>query len=291
MKADLIQDNVKSKLERLTFLPFEKRRIELFVQREDLLHPEISGNKWRKLKYNLKEALSQNKAILTFGGAYSNHIAATAAAGKEYGVETIGVIRGDELNENSNSTLIKAVENGMELHFVSREEYRRRNDSEYLASLELKFDSPFIIPEGGANLQGVNGCKEILNEHFDLCFVAAGTGSTAAGIILSQMSKSVKVISSLKGDFLEKEIKKWLDKDYDWELLTDYHFGGYAKYPDALKHFQTEFESSHQLLLDPVYTAKMFYGAFDYLENHQELANIKVVLVHTGGLQGRQKVF
>lgn len=287
MKFHLINDNVKSKLERLTFLPFEERGIELFVQREDLLHPEISGNKWRKLKYNLKEALSENKTILTFGGAFSNHIAATAAAGKDYGVKTIGIIRGDELNEESNATLKKASENGMKLHFVSREEYRKRNDPEYLQDLSNRFNEVFVIPEGGANRLGLKGCTEILNDSFDLCFVAAGTGSTAAGIIHSEKAKTVKVVSSLKGDFLRKDINSWLGKDYDWELLTDYHFGGYAKYPEDLKKFHEEFETKHNLLLDPVYTSKMFYGAFDYLEKHKNIKNIKVVLVHTGGLQGR----
>lgn len=285
MKYHLINDSVKSKLERLTFLPFEKRGIEVYVQREDLIHPEISGNKWRKLKYNLKDAIAQNKSILTFGGAYSNHIAATAAAGRECGVKTIGIIRGDELNKDSNATLKLAQKNGMDLVFVDRSTYRMKDDEDYLKSLSDDYPNAIIVPEGGSNSHGVKGCEEILNESFDLCFVAAGTGSTSAGIINSQKAKEVKVVSALKGDFLKNEIAKWTDFK-NWELLSDYHFGGYAKYPEELKAFQESFEKEHGLLLDPVYTAKLFYGMIDYLSksNHN---NCKVVVVHTGGLQGR----
>lgn len=286
MKAHLINDMVKSKLERLTFFPYKERGIELFVQREDLLHQYISGNKWRKLKYNLKYAIENNLSVLTFGGAFSNHIAATAAAGKEYGVKTIGIIRGDELNEESNATLRKAKDDGMKLVFVSREDYRKRCDKEFLDELKITYPNTFIVPEGGANHYGVKGCEEILNQSFDYCFVAAGTGSTAAGIINSQKANHTLVVSSLKGDFLKKEISIWTDFK-NWGLLTDYHFGGYAKYPVELKDFQYQFEHDHDLLLDPIYTAKMFYGAFDYLTKNPQIKNCKVVLVHTGGLQGR----
>lgn len=286
MNYHLINDIVKSKLERLAFLPFEKKGIEIYVQREDQIHPEISGNKWRKLKYNLKEAIDQEKSILTFGGAYSNHIAATAAAGKAYGVKTIGIIRGDELNMDSNATLRLAHENEMELYFVDRTTYRLREEDAYLKALSEKYPEALIVPEGGSNELGIKGCVEILNEDFDLCFVAAGTGSTSAGIIRSGKANEVKVVSSLKGDFLKDEIAKWTSGFNNWELLTDYHFGGYARYPEELKAFQESFEKEHDLLLDPVYTAKLFYGMIDYLSK-SELKNCKVVVVHTGGLQGR----
>ena len=172
---------------------FEKQNIEVWLKREDLLHPEVSGNKFRKLKYNVLEAKKLQKSqILTFGGAFSNHIAATAAAGKLYGIPTIGVIRGEELGIDlqqtlqSNPTLKFSSDSGMKFHFVSRENYRRKNDPKFIESLHAEFGDFYLVPEGGTNQLAIAGCEEILSEEdkeFDIICVSAGTGGTASGLI------------------------------------------------------------------------------------------------------------
>ncbi|MEG0852159.1 MAG: pyridoxal-phosphate dependent enzyme, partial [Flavobacterium sp.] len=209
--------------------------IEVYVKREDVLHSEISGNKFRKLKYNLTEAKTLGfTKLLTFGGAYSNHIAAVAAAGKEFGFETIGVIRGEELQEKylENHTLKKASENGMQFEFVTRTKYRDKNNAVFLDQLKNKFGDFYLIPEGGTNNLAVKGCKEILTDDdklFDFICCAVGTGGTISGIINS-LKPHQKAIGfpALKGDFLTEDIQKYAENS-QWNLVTDYHFGGYAK--------------------------------------------------------------
>ena len=280
-----ILDEVHSDLVALKNHPFLSRGIKIFVQREDEIHPEISGNKWRKLKYNIKQAKEEGKGIITFGGAFSNHIAATAAAGREYNVQTIGMIRGDELNKDSNDTLKKAHSDGMTLVFVGREEYKKRYEEEYLIELQEKYDDYVLVPEGGANSLGAKGCEEILQEEFDYVFCACGTASTIAGLINSKKSKNFIGVSALKGAFHKNEIPKWTNET-NWEIQTNYHFGGYGKVDQELIDFIREFWKEHQILLDPIYTGKTFFAAFDYLAKNTDLENIKVNLIHTGGLQG-----
>jgi 1-aminocyclopropane-1-carboxylate deaminase len=280
---------------------FEKKNITVLVKRDDLIHPVISGNKWRKLKFNV-EKFKEGKydKLLTFGGAYSNHIAATARAGKELGVETIGIIRGDELNADSNETLKQAHEDGMELFFTSRQEYALRDEKYYYEELRRRHGNIWIVPEGGANYYGVLGCQEIISEiheDYDFIFTAAGTGTTAAGLLLT--GANVVCISALKrGSFLKDNIAQHLMKfgltikDYETELdlQLDYHFGGYAKYDDRLINFMNDFEASQGISLDQVYTAKMMFALYKLVSDDYFPQGSTIVALHTGGLQGRRSV-
>jgi 1-aminocyclopropane-1-carboxylate deaminase len=274
----------------------EENGISVYLKREDLLHPEVSGNKFRKLKYNIQEAISQkHQTILTFGGAYSNHIAATAAAGKLYGLKTIGVIRGEELVEDlektlqENPTLKFAASCGMELEFISRTEYREKDSEETTQRLQKKFGEFYLVPEGGTNALAIKGCEEILakeDELFDVVCCPVGTGGTISGIINSS-SRHQKILGfpALKGDFLVSEVKKRTEKK-NWELTIDYHFGGYAKVNSELINFINNFRLRYGIALDPVYTGKMMYGIFDLIGKKYFPENTRILAVHTGGLQG-----
>ena len=277
-------------------LIFETEKASLYLKREDLLHPEISGNKYRKLKYNLLEARKQKKEqILTFGGAFSNHIAATAAAGREFGFKSIGVIRGEELGQDlqktlqENTTLSFAASCGMEFDFVSREAYRQKNSEGFLENLRNKYGDFYLIPEGGTNALAIKGCEEILSEEdggFDVICCAVGTGGTISGLInSSEEHQKVLGFPALKGDFLHEEILNYTSK-FNWELILDYHFGGYAKVNHELIEFLNTFKRDYGIQLDPVYTGKMMYGIFDLLRNGYFLKNTRILAVHTGGLQG-----
>nr|WP_315158133.1 pyridoxal-phosphate dependent enzyme [uncultured Flavobacterium sp.] len=268
--------------------------ISLEIKREDLLHPFISGNKFRKMKYNLLQAKAENQhALLTFGGAYSNHIAAVAYAGKEQGFKTIGVIRGDELGDKilENPTLSFAQECGMQFEFVTREAYRFKTQPDFITKLLVKFGSFYLVPEGGTNEYAIKGCEEILTEEdsvFDFVCCAVGTGGTISGIINSALPhQKVLGFPALKGDFLKDEICKFATKK-NWELVTDYHFGGYGKVNEELIQFINQFYKQTQVPLDPVYTGKMFFGVIDLIQNNYFPDNSKILLIHTGGLQGIQ---
>lgn len=286
----MIEIQQKSINEQVVF--FKEKDIIVYVKREDRLHEEISGNKFRKLKYNLMEAQSLGyNTLLTFGGAYSNHIAAVAAAGKTYGFTTIGVIRGEELKDIflENPTLKKAAENGMNFKFVSRTEYRQKDQEYFIEELKKEYKDFYLIPEGGTNNLAVKGCEEILTEEdfiFDYICCAVGTGGTISGLInASSDSQIVLGFPALKGDFLEAEIKKYAKKD-NWSLVTDYHFGGYAKITPELKDFIHKFTLKYFIPLDPVYTAKVFYGIFDLIDKDRIKKGAKILVIHTGGLQG-----
>lgn len=265
--------------------------VSLSVKREDLLHPHISGNKFRKLKYNLIEAEKLGSgSILTFGGAFSNHISATAAAGREFGIRTIGVIRGDELlSERRNDTLLFAEACGMELHFISREAYARKSESEFIASLKNMFGDFYLLPEGGTNTLAVRGCEEILNDadaKFDYICCAVGTGGTIAGLANSA-KRHQKIIGfpALKGNFLEREIRLLTDST-NWSLCEKYHFGGYAKVDKSLVDFMNRFYKEHHILLDPIYTGKMLFGVMDLIKKGYFPPRATILAIHTGGLQG-----
>ena len=268
--------------------------ISLFIKREDLIHPFVSGNKYRKLKYNLQQAtLQKQTTLLTFGGAYSNHIAAVAFAGKQAGFKTIGIIRGEELatKVQDNPTLSFAQNCGMSFFFETRANYRNKNESYYLEDLQTKFGSFYLIPEGGTNEFAIRGCEEILtstDDFFDYICCAVGTGGTIAGIINST-KKHQKVIGfpALKGDFLKQEISRWAQKE-NWELNTDYHFGGYAKITPELVLFMNSFYEHTNILLDPVYTAKMMFGITDLIAQNYFPKGSKILAIHTGGIQGIQ---
>ncbi|MEL6926158.1 MAG: pyridoxal-phosphate dependent enzyme [Bacteroidota bacterium] len=278
--------------------------IELYVQREDLLHPELSGNKWRKLKYNLIAAKEQgHRQLLSFGGAYSNHIYALAAAGRHLDFQTIGIIRG-EADSRHNSTLQFAQDCGMRLHFVDRSVYRRKTDPLFLQQLRDQFGPFYLLPEGGSNALAVQGCSEIINERtpsfpFDVCCVAAGTGGTAAGILHAlQPTQRALVFSALKGDFLQKDIEQLLadfrqmhphstvSSPPNWQLITDYHFGGYAKFTPDLVRFINDFKANYGIPLEPIYTGKMLFGLFDLIAKDHFPKGTRILAIHTGGLQG-----
>ncbi|SFN70127.1 1-aminocyclopropane-1-carboxylate deaminase/D-cysteine desulfhydrase [Salegentibacter flavus] len=276
------------------------QNISLYLKREDLLHPEVSGNKFRKIKYNLKEALRQNKGtLLTFGGAFSNHITATAAAGKIAGIKTIGVIRGEELGEDllktldGNPSLKFAHSCGMRLHFISRKEYREKTTLVFQQKLREEFGDFYLLPEGGTNDLAVNGCKEILgpgDEEFNYICCAVGTGGTISGIInASGIHQLILGFPALKGDFLAEEIRKYSEKN-NWELILNYHFSGYAKVNSELINFINKFKKKYQIQLDPIYTGKLVFGIFDQIKRGKFPAGSKILAIHTGGLQGIEGV-
>ncbi|MEI7584774.1 pyridoxal-phosphate dependent enzyme [Runella sp.] len=273
---------------------FIERGITLYFKRDDLIHPYVSGNKWRKLKYNLFEAEKKGfTTLLTFGGAYSNHIAATAAAGQATGFDTIGIIRGDELRADANPTLRFASQCGMKLLFVSREEYR---DKEKLA--QLVGEGCYIIPEGGSNALAVQGVAEVvaeiqsqLNRPVDYLCTALGTGGTAAGLLSASEAK-VLVFPSLKikGEEAKQMILQHLSVlEIKAEIMTDYHFGGYGKVKDELWKFIEQFETQINIPLEQVYTGKMMFGIYDLVKKGFFKQGDILVALHTGGLQGKTK--
>jgi len=266
--------------------------ITLTVKREDLLHPHISGNKFRKLKYNIQQAKQEGKtALLTFGGAYSNHIAAAAAAGKEYGLATIGIIRGEELVNKigDNPTLSFAAACGMQLRFVTRDAYRQKAQPEFVEDLKGTFGDVYVLPEGGTNMLAIKGCEEILtpeDAQFTHICCAVGTGGTITGIINSAYpNQRVFGFPAVKGTGLSDDIAKFA-RNSNWQLVYDYHFGGYGKVTPELIAFMNDFFEKTAILLDPVYTAKLFFGVIDLSRKGWFPANANILLIHTGGLQG-----
>lgn len=285
-----------SKNQSITHSILDNARVILDIKREDQIHRDVSGNKFRKLKYNLIEAKKSGyTTILTFGGAYSNHIAATAAAGEIMGLQTIGIIRGDELAKDlektlsENDTLRFAHASGMHLKFISREQYKNKTSSAFLEQLKDEFDSCYIIPEGGTNDLAVKGCEEILtakDNTYDIICCAVGTGGTISGIINSTKAhQTVMGFPALKGDFLDKEIKKYTSKT-NWKLISEYHFGGYGKINQEGVEFMNGFNNQQHIALDPVYTVKMVFGIFDLAQKGVFKKNTRILAIHTGGLQG-----
>lgn len=266
--------------------------VQLAIKREDLIHPLISGNKFRKLKYNLIQAEAQGqKQLLTFGGAFSNHIAAVAALGKMQGLRTIGVIRGEELENqiDQNPTLRLARDSGMQFKFISREAYRHKNSNDFVAQLTLEFGDFYLLPEGGTNDLAVKGCQEILtptDAAFDFICCAVGTGGTISGLINSALPhQKVLGFPALKGDFLTEEIRKFATAE-NWELILDYHFGGYGKVSPELIHFINDFYLKTKIPLDPVYTGKLVFGVMDLIRKKYFPEGSKILMIHTGGMQG-----
>lgn len=266
--------------------------ITLHIKREDLIHPFISGNKFRKLKYNLLQAKGEKKSkLLTFGGAFSNHIAAVAYAGKENNFETIGIIRGEELASkiSENPTLTFAQNCGMKFEFVTREVYKIKATKTFIENLEERHGDFYLVPEGGTNSHAVKGCEEILTEEdYDFTHIccAIGTGGTISGLINSAKSNQ-KIIGfpALKGDFLSDDIRKFATNS-NWELQLDYHFGGYAKINEELIRFINDFYKQTNIPLDPVYTGKMMFGIVDLINEGYFPKRSKILAIHTGGLQG-----
>lgn len=275
----------------------------MLIKRDDLLHPPddlcFCGNKWRKLKYNLIQAKAAGyKQLLTFGGAYSNHIAAVASAGQLFGFSTIGIIRGEE-HLPLNPTLRHAKGQGMHIHYMSRSEFRKKQEPEVLKRLEEEFGIAYVLPEGGTNASALQGVEELVAElraqtvidARTSVVVSCGTGGTMAGIILGMAGQGqVLGFPALKGDFMEGEVRQLLASEgvswENWSIHRDYHFGGYAKHKPELVTFMADFAQQYGIKLDPIYTSKLFFGVLDLIEQGALEVGDKVIVVHTGGLQG-----
>lgn len=300
MKVEELFHTNRSVLEELEHPLFTNHNVRVIIKRDDLIDDLVSGNKWRKLKYNLLQMEALGKTgVLTFGGAFSNHLLATAAAAKRSEVSSVGIVRGDELNRDSNHTLRMCHDLGMELVFVSRSEYAQRNDQEYLSVLKTVHNDLYLIPEGGANFYGMIGCQEIvkeINTPFDAIFVAQGTATTSCGIASVIDDARLYVVPALKGFDAIAEMGKIykqavFESEYIDELnekttvLSEYHFGGYGKYTSELLEFIRAMYQQIGLKLDPVYTGKTFFALYDQVKKGV-LDGQTVVFVHTGGLNG-----
>lgn len=279
--------NLPSPIQRIHDPIWDNLGIELYIKRDDLIHPIVNGNKYRKLKHNLT---TEPNCIITFGGAFSNHIYATASAGKLYNIPTVGIIRG-ELDKN-NPTLLHARTCGMDLRFVDRASYKLKEKSETAIAIIAEYDDPLILPEGGNNVLARKGTAEVAIEintqlpTINYIALSAGTGGTASGILVNKEAKQkLLVFSALKGDFLMDEIIS-MSGSSDFELQTDYHFGGYAKTKPALIFFINQFYEDHQIVLDPVYNGKGMFGIIDMIKKEYFPEGSKIVWVLTGGQQG-----
>ncbi len=301
---DALLNHPTSPLQTVGHRAFAQRGLRLLVKRDDLLHPHVSGNKWRKLKHNLLEArrLGLTK-LITFGGAYSNHLAAVAAAGLEFGFSTLGVVGGEEIGLR-NPTLGFAKECGMDLFFTSRANLRNKSETELLQHLKISTAGAFVLPQGGANCLALPGCREIVEEtaaqlgHLpDFFITACGTGATLAGIVSGFAGRGTAIgVSVLKGGFLQNEVEKLLTKCLFSQseipnpksaiVVDDFHFGGYAKWKPELIDFINDFKEKTGIPLDPIYTGKAFFAAVDLAEQGFFPEGASIVLVHTGGLQG-----
>jgi 1-aminocyclopropane-1-carboxylate deaminase len=270
-------------------------KVNLFLLRLDLIDEEISGNKWFKLKYNLQEVIKTQKTkVITFGGAFSNHIAATAKACNIAGIKCVGIIRGEKVE---NHTLQLAAAQGMELKFVSRNLYRNKEELMTWLSNEFDLNDYHIIPEGGANQLGIEGCKEIvslINIPFDYVAMASGTGTTLSGIVQSIHKNQMAIgFAALKGGaFLVDDINKTFTHKTEgtFAIIDKYHFGGYAKHNMELINFIKKFELEQNTRLDFVYTAKMMYGIYDLIQRNYFPENATIVAIHSGGLQGNSGI-
>lgn len=269
---------------------FTERGLEVFIKRDDLIHPIISGNKWRKLKYLLKEAHAENKThLITFGGAYSNHLLATAAAGAKFGFKTTGFVRGEQVDNN---TLFLCRLHGMNLLYVDRESYC--NKMQLFNNRFGNDQNAFFIDEGGSSAEGVEGCSELvaeLAETYDQIFCACGTGTTAAGIINGlikhERSTQLNAVPVFKnGGFIKDKIDKYLIAPNSYHIHTDYHFGGYGKVDETLINFVKQFVAETGILIEPVYTGKMLYALFDLAAKEHFSAGSRLLAIHSGGIWG-----
>ncbi|TWJ02490.1 1-aminocyclopropane-1-carboxylate deaminase [Mucilaginibacter frigoritolerans] len=269
---------------------FAERGISVFIKRDDLIHPIISGNKWRKLKYVLLKAQAENKThLVTFGGAYSNHLLATAAAAAKFGFRATGIVRGEPVD---NDTLFLCKLHGMELLFTDRDSYRDKT-----TLFEKYFGNnadAFFIDEGGASAEGARGCSKLINElgeTYNHIFCACGTGTTAAGIIngihehkLATQFNAIPVFKN--GEFMKAEIDRFLTAPASYQLHTDYHFGGYGKTTPELIEFIKQFVPATGILIEPVYTGKMLYALFDLAQKNYFKPGDKILAIHSGGIWG-----
>ncbi len=269
----------------------DEKEVRLFIKRIDKIHPFVSGNKWFKLKYNLLEAKKQGlNTLLTFGGAYSNHISATAFAAKEKGINSIGIIRGEE-HLPLNPTLRFAIDNGMKLHYISRSNYKEKTSANFLEALKNQFGDFYLIPEGGTNELAIQGATEILDENDiqDYICCPVGTGGTIAGIINASNDKQTVIgFPAIKGfEQLEKDINNWTNAT-NYKFINDYVGNGYAKINKDLADFINEFNARHNIPLDTIYTGKMMMGILDLVAKDYFPKGSSILSIHTGGLQGNR---
>lgn len=290
--------NNLSKLEKINSKFLESKKINLFIKRDDEIHPLISGNKYRKLIYAIKNLKEKNvKNLLTFGGAYSNHIHAFSYAAKINGFKSIGIIRGEELkNKPLNETLSFAKDNGMELIFVSRKEYKERNNKDYIEKLMNKYNCD-VIPEGGTQYYSKFGLRDMVFEinnqidDYDYIVNAVGTGGTISGVVDSIPEKvtslGVMVLKGIENDTIN--VINSFTKNKNYKLIDGYHFGGYAKYNSQLINFINKFKKDHNIQLEQVYTGKAMFCLYDLISKDYFKENSTIVFIHTGGLQGLLK--
>jgi 1-aminocyclopropane-1-carboxylate deaminase len=293
-----VQLRVPSPLEALADDRLESAGVRVLLKRDDLIHPELPGNKWRKLKYNVVAARAGGyETLLTFGGAYSNHIRATAAAGYYGGFSTIGVIRGEE-HDPLNPSLAYAISRGMRLTYLDRGTYRDKDSAAVLEKLRQEFGEFYLLPEGGSNAEAVRGCAELpaeIAEDFGVILCAVGTGGTLAGIAsgLGDEQRAIGVPVLKGAQFLENEVAELQRQAFgsstaNWTLDYDHHFGGYAKRTAELDEFIADFEQRHGLRMDWVYVAKMMAALFDAIGRGQFARGSTVVAVISGSEQPQQ---
>jgi len=274
---------------------FQDAGVELWIKRDDLLHPIISGNKWRKLKYILDHALTIGAdTIVSMGGAHSNHLHALAFAGKALGLNTVAYVRGEQPS-SLNPTLQDLLDWGMELRFISRGDYRRLRVYKAHDSLPELKSGQYWLPEGGATEPALKGVAEIVSEidrDFDVLAAACGTGTTLAGLLQAAPAKTKVIgVAALKGaEFLHADVEQMISlsdlQQRDWSILLDYHFGGFAKKTPELLAFISAFHTKHRIPLEPIYTGKALYAVYDLLIKNHFRPGQSIVVIHTGGLQG-----
>ncbi|MAX05009.1 MAG: 1-aminocyclopropane-1-carboxylate deaminase [Flavobacteriales bacterium] len=280
---------MKIKTQEISLPLLKDKKIRIFIKRLDQTHKHVSGNKWFKLKYNLIEAKKQGaKSILTFGGAYSNHIAATAYLAKEKGFSSIGIIRGEE-HIPLNPTLKFAIKQNMKINYIDRHDYRLKHTSKFLQKLRLRFGKFYLIPEGGTNKLALKGTSEIIDgqDLQDYICCSVGTGGTIAGISNS-IHRNQKVIGfpAIKGsDLLRRDIGEWTDRK-NWDIITNYNCGGYAKLSKELVKLINNCHKTLNIPLDGIYTGKMMLGVIDLIRNDYFPKGSSILLIHTGGIQG-----
>lgn len=270
--------------------------VKILIKREDLNHPTISGNKWWKLKYNIAEAINSHHRIIgTFGGAYSNHLFATASAAQENNLRLIAFVRGEETSP-LNSTVAHVQRTGSQIVYLSRDDYRRKNDTDFIQSLQRLYGNFFLIPEGGTNEHAITGVAEFAQQElmpldFNYLVLPVGTGGTLTGVVAGlQGQRHVIGVSALKGSFHRDEITKlfsrYVGRTFEnWEVLDNYHFGGYAKTTEGLLHFIQETNREHQLPLEHVYTGKMIMAIIEEIQKGRFEKGSTILALHTGGLQ------
>ena len=272
---------------------FDEKKVKVYMRRLDLISNPVSGNKYFKLKKNIEYALkSKFKSIITFGGAYSNHIHATSIIAKQNNLKCIGFIRGEE-RLPLNPTLDDAVKNGMEIIYLSREEYRKINDKDYLNHLNTKYENSYIIPEGGTNLLAIQGTESIINsvDKYEYICCPIGTGGTISGIINSS-NHNQKIIgfSAIKGvKKLKDDIILNVNKN-NWVINEDYCQGGYAKISKELINFINDFYKTKNIPLDCIYTGKMMMGVLDLIKKNKFSKGSNILIIHTGGIQGNRGI-